>query len=61
VRLLVDESIDLDALLAAARQAGAVRRFSYEPPHLSELFMEAVAAGPGALADDPRGSGEVRE
>ncbi len=44
VKLLVDESVDLDALLAAARAAGEVRRFSFEPPRLSELFMEAVAA-----------------
>jgi len=42
VRLLVDERVDLDALLAAARGAGTVRRFSFEPPRLSELFMEAV-------------------
>jgi ABC-2 type transport system ATP-binding protein len=46
VKLLVDEGVDLDGLLAAAQQAGAVRRFSYEPPHLSELFMEVVAADP---------------
>ena len=44
VKLLVDESVDLDVLLAAARAAGDVRRFSYEPPRLSELFMEAVQA-----------------
>jgi len=44
VRLLVDDTVALDALLAAARAAGEVRRFSYEPPKLSELFMEAVAA-----------------
>ncbi len=44
VKLLVDESMDLDVLLAAARAAGEVRRFSYEPPRLSELFMEAVQA-----------------
>jgi ABC-2 type transport system ATP-binding protein len=43
VKLLVDEGVDLDALLAAARAAGDVRRFSYEPPRLSELFMEAVS------------------
>ena len=36
--------VDLDGLLAAARAAGEVRRFSYEPPKLSELFMEAVNA-----------------
>jgi ABC-2 type transport system ATP-binding protein len=44
VRLLVDERADLDGLLAAATAAGELRRFSYEPPRLSELFMEAVTA-----------------
>ncbi len=46
VKLLVDERVDLDELLATARAAGEVRRFSYGPPKLSELFMEAV--GPAA-------------
>jgi ABC-type uncharacterized transport system ATPase subunit len=45
VKLLVDEDADLGALLAAASAAGEVRRFSFEPPRLSELFMEAVDAG----------------
>jgi ABC-2 type transport system ATP-binding protein len=50
VKLLVDERVDLDAMLARARAAGEVRRFSYEPPRLSELFMEAVTqAEPGAV------------
>jgi ABC-2 type transport system ATP-binding protein len=44
LKLLVDESTDLSALLAAARAAGEVRRFAYGPPRLSELFMEAVTA-----------------
>ncbi|MEO5965426.1 MAG: ATP-binding cassette domain-containing protein [Candidatus Limnocylindrales bacterium] len=44
VKLLVEDSVDLGALLTAARDAGEVRRFSYEPPKLSELFMEAVTA-----------------
>jgi ABC-2 type transport system ATP-binding protein len=43
VRLLIGDEVDLDRLLAAARAAGEVRRFAYEPPKLSELFMEAVA------------------
>ena len=47
VKLLVDEGADLGALLAAASAAGEVRRFSFEPPRLSELFMEAVDAGSG--------------
>ncbi len=44
VKVLVDEDVDLDAVLAAARAAGEVKRFSFEPPRLSELFMEAVTA-----------------
>jgi ABC-2 type transport system ATP-binding protein len=46
VKLLVDEDADLERLLVAARAAGDVRRFAYEPPRLSELFMEAVADNP---------------
>jgi len=42
-KLLVDDRVPLDELLAAARGAGELRRFSYQPPRLSELFMEAVA------------------
>ena len=42
VKLLVDEDVDLGALLSAAMAAGEIRRFSYEPPKLSELFIEAV-------------------
>jgi hypothetical protein len=44
VKVLVDEGVDLEALLAEAQAAGEVRRFSFEPPRLSELFMEAVTA-----------------
>src|SRR6476659_4759400 len=44
VKLLDDRSVDHDGFLAAARRAGEVRTFSYQPPKLSELFMEAVAA-----------------
>ena len=54
VKLLVDESVDLDTLLAAARAAGEIRRFSYEPPRLSELFMEAVQAPQPAKPGDER-------
>jgi ABC-2 type transport system ATP-binding protein len=43
VKVLVGEHVELDRLLASARAAGEVRRFAYEPPKLSELFMEAVA------------------
>ncbi len=41
-RLLVEPDVDLDALLAGARAAGAVTRFSFEPPRLSDLFREAI-------------------
>jgi ABC-2 type transport system ATP-binding protein len=51
VRLLVDGSVDLAALLARARTAGEITRFSYEPPRLSELFMEAIAA-PQPVAEE---------
>jgi ABC-2 type transport system ATP-binding protein len=52
VKLLVDRSEDLDGLLAMARAAGDVRTFAYQPPRLSELFMEAVAPDdkPGEVA-----------
>jgi ABC-2 type transport system ATP-binding protein len=48
VKLLVDRGVDLTDLLARAKAAGEVRTFSYEPPKLSELFMEAVAPEPTA-------------
>jgi ABC-2 type transport system ATP-binding protein len=54
VRLLVDESADLEGLLAAALAAGDVRRFSYEPPRLSEIFLEAIAT----TAPDAPGTAE---
>jgi ABC-2 type transport system ATP-binding protein len=42
VRALVDAGADPDALLASARVAGTVSSFSWTPPSLSELFVEAV-------------------
>jgi ABC-2 type transport system ATP-binding protein len=42
VRLLVGADADLPALLDAAAAEGVVRRFSFQPPALSELFMEVV-------------------
>jgi ABC-2 type transport system ATP-binding protein len=50
VRVLVDESVRLDELLARASSAGEIRRFSFEPPKLSELFMEAVGILPDEAA-----------
>ena len=43
-RLLVPASIDLSDVLAAASAAGPVRRFAFQPPTLSELFLELVRA-----------------
>ena len=45
VRVLVDASVDLDEILAGARRAGEVTRFSFEPPSLTDLFLEAVSEG----------------
>ena len=42
-RLRVGRDIDVTAVLAAAQQADVVS-FAYQPPTLSELFREAVAA-----------------
>ena len=41
-RLLVPADVDLTAVLAAASAAGPVTRFSFQPPTLSEIFMEVV-------------------
>jgi ABC-2 type transport system ATP-binding protein len=41
-RLVVPADVDLSAILAAASAAGEVRRFSFQPPSLSEQFMEVV-------------------
>jgi ABC-2 type transport system ATP-binding protein len=43
-RLRVDRGVDLEAVAAFARQGTDVVSFSYEPPTLSELFCQAVAA-----------------
>lgn len=42
LRTLVPATLDVDELLASARAAGEVRGFAWEPPSLSELFVEAV-------------------
>ncbi|MBK5224461.1 MAG: ATP-binding cassette domain-containing protein [Acidimicrobiia bacterium] len=41
-RALVHASVHVEELLASARAAAPVRGFSWEPPSLSELFLEAV-------------------
>jgi ABC-2 type transport system ATP-binding protein len=43
-RLRVGRDADLAALVAATRYGGDVVSFTYQPPKLSELFREAVAA-----------------
>ncbi len=44
VRLRVDNDVDLDAVLAFARRGADVVSFSFQPPTLSEVFRQAVAA-----------------
>jgi len=53
VKLLVRDDVDLDALLARATAAGEVRTFAYQPPKLSELFMEAVTPTTPADGSQP--------
>jgi ABC-2 type transport system ATP-binding protein len=45
VRVLVDAAADPGELLAAARRAGEVTAFSFEPPSLTDLFLETVSGG----------------
>jgi len=42
LRLLASKDVDPDEVLAQARAAGEVRAFSFGPPTLTELFLEAV-------------------
>jgi len=44
VRLLAPAGLDPEDVLAQARAAGEVRAFSFGPPTLAELFLEAVRA-----------------
>jgi ABC-2 type transport system ATP-binding protein len=43
-RLRVDRDVDLAAIVQAARRSVDLISFAYEPPRLSEVFREAVAA-----------------
>ncbi|MGE5226571.1 MAG: ABC transporter ATP-binding protein [Planctomycetaceae bacterium] len=45
LRVLVDATVDLDEVLAGARRAGELTAFSFEPPSLTDLFMESVSEG----------------
>jgi ABC-2 type transport system ATP-binding protein len=47
VRVLVNASVDLEEILASARRVGDVTAFSFEPPSLADLFLEAVSEGRG--------------
>jgi ABC-2 type transport system ATP-binding protein len=48
VRVLVDASVDLNEILASARRVGEITAFSFEPPSLTDLFLDAVSEGRGA-------------
>jgi hypothetical protein len=45
VRLEVDGRVDVGAAFRLAETAGPVSRFSFEPPNLSEVFLQAVGRG----------------
>jgi ABC-2 type transport system ATP-binding protein len=47
VRVLIDASADLEEILESARRAGEVTAFSFEPPSLTDLFLDAVSEGRG--------------
>ena len=40
--------LDTAAILASARRVGEVTAFSFEPPSLTDLFLDAVSEGRGA-------------
>jgi ABC-2 type transport system ATP-binding protein len=48
MRMLVDASLDLEEILVSARRVGEVTAFSFEPPSLADLFLEAVSEGRSA-------------
>jgi ABC-2 type transport system ATP-binding protein len=58
LRLLLDDAVDPQSVLAAAQRAGAVQRFSVERRRLSEVFREAVT-GSAVGAGDGAGDGAV--
>jgi ABC-2 type transport system ATP-binding protein len=43
MRVLVDASVDPQRILVDARRVGDVTAFSFEPPSLTDLFLEAVS------------------
>ena len=44
VVLMVDRSTDPEAILHLARLAGTLQSFSFTPPSLSQVFVEAVGS-----------------
>jgi ABC-type uncharacterized transport system ATPase subunit len=48
LRVLVDATADVEEILATARQAGEVTSFTFEPPSLTDLFLDAVSEGQAA-------------
>jgi ABC-2 type transport system ATP-binding protein len=47
-RVLVDAAVDMGAILESARRVGEVTTFRFEPPSLTDLFLEAVSEGGAA-------------
>jgi ABC-2 type transport system ATP-binding protein len=47
LRVLVDASADLETILAEARRVGDVTAFRFQPPSLTDLFLETVSGGRG--------------
>jgi ABC-2 type transport system ATP-binding protein len=47
-RVLVDAAVDMGAILESARRVGEVTAFRFEPPSLTDLFLEAVSEGGAA-------------
>ena len=48
VRVLVDASVDLGEIMDDARRAGELTTFSFQPPSLTDLFLETVSEGRAA-------------
>lgn len=51
--VILPATVTVDQLLEAARAAGSITSFRYEPPRLSDLFQQAVELEP-ALEGGPR-------
>ena len=60
VRLLVPDSVNLEVLLSKAARAGRVRRFSFEPPALSEIFMDVIDDHAGGSVAPSASDGAAR-